>query len=125
MSIAAAQLHVNGCTLDFAGMTAGTRHARVRLPTYPFRHERWLWMHAYWGMVAVLLLLFANLLWVRGTDNRLRLRARAARARLGRGPDDSAFCLGVQWHPEWGAKANPVSASLFRRFGAAAKGNAS
>jgi ABC-2 type transport system permease protein len=55
--------------------------------------ERWLWMHAYWGMVAVLLLLFANLLWVRGTDNRLRLRARAARARLGRG--NAALVLGT------------------------------
>jgi putative glutamine amidotransferase len=42
-----------------------------------------------------------------------------------RGPDDEAFCLGVQWHPEWGAKANPVSTSLFRRFGAAARGVAS
>jgi putative glutamine amidotransferase len=42
-----------------------------------------------------------------------------------RGPDDQAFCLGVQWHPEWGAKSNPVSAALFRRFGAAAKGNPS
>jgi putative glutamine amidotransferase len=42
-----------------------------------------------------------------------------------RGPDDSAFCLGVQWHPEWGAKTNPVSQKLFRRFGAAAKGIAS
>jgi putative glutamine amidotransferase len=39
-----------------------------------------------------------------------------------RGPDDAAFCLGVQWHPEWGAKSNPVSTVLFRRFGAAAKG---
>jgi putative glutamine amidotransferase len=39
-----------------------------------------------------------------------------------RGPDDAAFCLGVQWHPEWAAKTNPVSLSLFRRFGAAAKG---
>ena len=39
-----------------------------------------------------------------------------------RGPDDAAFCLGVQWHPEWAAKANPISVSLFRRFGAAAKG---
>lgn len=39
-----------------------------------------------------------------------------------RGPDDHPFCLGVQWHPEWGAKQNPVSVSLFRRFGAAAKG---
>ena len=42
-----------------------------------------------------------------------------------RGPDDAAFCLGVQWHPEWGAKSNPVSTALFRRFGAAAKGSAS
>ena len=42
-----------------------------------------------------------------------------------RGPDDSAFCLGVQWHPEWAVTSNPVSASLFRRFGAAAKGSAS
>lgn len=39
-----------------------------------------------------------------------------------RGPDDGAFCLGVQWHPEWSAKSNPVSTSLFRRFGQAAKG---
>ena len=42
-----------------------------------------------------------------------------------RGPDDDTFCLGVQWHPEWGAKSNPVSTALFRRFGAAAKGLAS
>jgi putative glutamine amidotransferase len=39
-----------------------------------------------------------------------------------RGPDDAAFCLGVQWHPEWSARSNPVSTSLFRRFGQAAKG---
>jgi putative glutamine amidotransferase len=39
-----------------------------------------------------------------------------------RGRDDAAFCLGVQWHPEWGVKQNPVSALLFRRFGAAARG---
>lgn len=37
-----------------------------------------------------------------------------------RGPDDHPFCLGVQWHPEWNAKQNPVSVTLFRRFGAAA-----
>jgi len=42
-----------------------------------------------------------------------------------RGPDDAAFCLGVQWHPEWSAKANPVSVALFRRFGEAARGKAS
>ncbi len=42
-----------------------------------------------------------------------------------RGPDDASFCLGVQWHPEWGVKMNPVSASLFRHFGAAARGIAS
>ena len=41
-----------------------------------------------------------------------------------RGPDDESFCLGVQWHPEWGAKGNPVSTSLFRRFGDAARGTA-
>ena len=35
---------------------------------------------------------------------------------------DHPFGLGVQWHPEWAAKANPVSTSLFRRFGAAARG---
>jgi putative glutamine amidotransferase len=39
-----------------------------------------------------------------------------------RGPDDAAFCLGVQWHPEWSARSNEVSQSLFRRFGAAARG---
>ena len=38
-----------------------------------------------------------------------------------RGPDEAGFCLGVQWHPEWAAKSNPVSTVLFRRFGAAAK----
>ena len=38
-----------------------------------------------------------------------------------RGPDDTSFCVGLQRHPEWAAKANPVSVSLFRRFGAAAK----
>jgi putative glutamine amidotransferase len=42
-----------------------------------------------------------------------------------RGPDDAAFCLGVQWHPEWATKANPVSTALFRRFGAAARGGSS
>ena len=39
-----------------------------------------------------------------------------------RGPDEAAFCLGVQWHPEWAAKSNPISTVLFRRFGAAARG---
>lgn len=39
-----------------------------------------------------------------------------------RGPSDHPFLLGVQWHPEWQAKKNPVSIELFRRFGAAVKG---
>ncbi len=39
-----------------------------------------------------------------------------------RGPHDDAFMLGVQWHPEWLAKSNPVSVLLFKRFGAAARG---
>jgi len=37
-----------------------------------------------------------------------------------RGPEEHPFCLGVQWHPEWNAKSNPVSVTLFRRFGRAA-----
>lgn len=42
-----------------------------------------------------------------------------------RGPEEHPFCLGVQWHPEWQAKSNPVSVSLFRRFGDAARNPAS
>jgi len=38
-----------------------------------------------------------------------------------RGPYDDAFCLGLQWHPEWDAKTNPASKELFLRFGAAAR----
>ncbi|WP_439541723.1 gamma-glutamyl-gamma-aminobutyrate hydrolase family protein [Hyphomicrobium sp.] len=38
-----------------------------------------------------------------------------------RGPEEHPFLLGVQWHPEWQPKNNPVSIELFRRFGAAAK----
>lgn len=38
-----------------------------------------------------------------------------------RGPADHPFLLGVQWHPEWQPKANPVSIELFRRFGDAAR----
>lgn len=41
------------------------------------------------------------------------------------GPQDHPFCLGVQWHPEWKASANPVSVSLFHRFGDAVRGSAS
>ncbi len=37
-----------------------------------------------------------------------------------RGPDEHPFCLGVQWHPEWRVTENPVSMTLFRKFGAAA-----
>lgn len=39
-----------------------------------------------------------------------------------RGPDEAGFCVGVQWHPEWAAKFNPISTVLFRRFGEAARG---
>jgi putative glutamine amidotransferase len=35
-----------------------------------------------------------------------------------------AFALGVQWHPEWKVSLNPVSAALFRAFGAAARARA-
>lgn len=39
----------------------------------------------YWGAAAVVLVLLAELAWVRGTDTPLKLRLRAARARLTRG----------------------------------------
>ncbi|UOZ05365.1 gamma-glutamyl-gamma-aminobutyrate hydrolase family protein [Amycolatopsis sp. WQ 127309] len=32
-----------------------------------------------------------------------------------------SFCLAVQWHPEWYAGTDPVSAALFREFGVAAR----
>lgn len=38
-----------------------------------------------------------------------------------RAPGGNAFCLGVQWHPEWQPKNNPASIELFKRFGAAAR----
>ena len=38
-----------------------------------------------------------------------------------RAPDGNAFCLGVQWHPEWQPRSNATSIELFRRFGAAAR----
>lgn len=31
--------------------------------------------------------------------------------------DATSFALGVQWHPEWKLKENPVSRALFRAFG--------
>lgn len=36
-------------------------------------------------------------------------------------PDAPAFNLGVQWHPEWRAAANPVSMALLASFGAACR----
>lgn len=38
-----------------------------------------------------------------------------------RGPTDHPFMLGVQWHPEWQAKNNSVSVTLFRHFGDAVR----
>lgn len=37
---------------------------------------------------------------------------------------DSAFALGVQWHPEWRVQDNPLSLALFRSFGDAARARA-
>lgn len=34
-------------------------------------------------------------------------------------PDAKGFVLGVQWHPEWGFAANPLSRAIFAGFGAA------
>lgn len=42
-----------------------------------------------------------------------------------RGPAEHPFSLGVQWHPEWQARRNPVSVELFRRFGESARAFAS
>ena len=33
-----------------------------------------------------------------------------------------AFSLAVQWHPEWNAKSDPVSVSIFEAFGRAVRG---
>ena len=43
------------------------------------------WFNVYWGLAAAGLALLANLLWVRGTDNPLRLRLRQVTRRLTRG----------------------------------------
>jgi ABC-type transport system involved in multi-copper enzyme maturation permease subunit len=42
------------------------------------------WFRLYWGLAALGLVLIANLFWLRGTDNRLRLRLRQARRRITR-----------------------------------------
>ena len=44
--------------------------------------EPMVWLRTYWGWVALVLVLMANLLWVRGTDARFRLRLREARRRV-------------------------------------------
>ena len=36
--------------------------------------------------------------------------------------DAEAFSLAVQWHPEWNAKCDPVSAPIFEAFGKALRG---
>ena len=36
--------------------------------------------------------------------------------------DTDAFCLAVQWHPEWKAKIDPVSQPIFQAFGQAIRG---
>ncbi len=44
-----------------------------------------VWFNVYWALLAVGLVLMANLLWVRGTDSRMRLRLRLARQGMSRG----------------------------------------
>ena len=41
-----------------------------------------VWFRLYWGAAAVVLLLIANLMWLRGTDTRFKLRLREARRRI-------------------------------------------
>lgn len=43
------------------------------------------WFKLYWGFLATFLVLISNLLWVRGTDNRLKLRLQEAKRRLSTG----------------------------------------
>ena len=35
--------------------------------------------------------------------------------------DAKTFALGVQWHPEWKVRENPVSLAIFRAFGEAVR----
>jgi ABC-2 type transport system permease protein len=42
------------------------------------------WFRLYWGLAALVLVLIANLFWLRGTDTRLRLRLRQGRRRITR-----------------------------------------
>jgi ABC-2 type transport system permease protein len=51
----------------------------------------------YWSAVAVLLVLIAELFWVRGTDNPMKLRMRAARARLTRGRTAAIILTSLVW----------------------------
>jgi putative glutamine amidotransferase len=34
---------------------------------------------------------------------------------------DDSFLLGVQWHPEWAFRDDPLSVVIFRAFGLAAR----
>lgn len=51
----------------------------------------------YWSAVAVLLVMIAELFWVRGTDNPMKLRMRAARARLTRGRAAVIIAASLVW----------------------------
>jgi ABC-2 type transport system permease protein len=51
----------------------------------------------YWSAVSLLLVLIAELFWVRGTDNPMKLRMRAARARLTRGRAAAIILTSLVW----------------------------
>ena len=51
----------------------------------------------YWGAAAILLVLIAELFWVRGTDSPLALRIRTARARLTRGRTAAIVAASLIW----------------------------
>jgi ABC-2 type transport system permease protein len=51
----------------------------------------------YWGAAATLLMLITELFWVRGTDNPMKLRIRAARARLTRGRTAAIIAFALIW----------------------------
>lgn len=51
----------------------------------------------------------------------LRVEAVAADGVVEAASAGDSFCLAVQWHPEWYAETDPVSAAIFHEFGVAAR----
>ncbi|HET6373540.1 MAG TPA: ABC transporter permease subunit, partial [Candidatus Polarisedimenticolia bacterium] len=65
--------------------------------------EPMTWFYLYWGFVSAVLVVVAHLLWVRGSESRLKLRLRIARQRIGRATVATLCCalLGVLTTGGW------------------------